>query len=113
TFHQAAMGIAHIAPDGHILRANDKFCDMLGYSQDELLARSVLDLSDSKNHNAVRQFLKDRLSQSSLMYSEEIEKPYRRKDGSIVWVCEALGVVKDGRGKPDFLVAVAQDITAR
>src|SRR5690606_9733953 len=113
TFHQAAMGIAHIAPDGRILRANDKFCSMLGYSQNELFAHSIYDLSDRENHRAVRKFLKDRLSKSSLTFSPEIEKPYRRKDGSIVWVCEALSVVKDARGKPDFLVAVVQDITSR
>ncbi|MFA7679000.1 MAG: diguanylate cyclase [Pigmentiphaga sp.] len=113
TFHQAAMGIAHIAPDGRILRANDKFCSMLGYCQNELFTHSIYDLSDRENHRAARKFLKDRLSKSSLTFSPEIEKPYRRKDGSIVWVCEALGVVKDARGKPDFLVAVVQDITSR
>ena len=47
------------------------------------------------------------------MFAPEIEKPYRRKDGTVLWVCEALGVVKDPAGKPDFLVAVVQDVTAR
>lgn len=113
TFHQAAMGIAHIAPDGRILRANEKFCSMLGYQLDELLTRTVFDLSDTENQQAVRTFFRQRLSESTLAFSPEIEKPYRHKTGEIVWVCEALGLVKDRQGRPDFLVAVAQDITSR
>jgi diguanylate cyclase (GGDEF)-like protein/PAS domain S-box-containing protein len=113
TFHQAAMGIAHIAPDGRILGANEKFCQMLGFDLDELRARSVLELSDPEERDAVRQFLEHRLSAWSPVFSQEIEKLYRRKDGATLWVCEAIGVVTDVRGRPDFLVAVTQDITAR
>jgi diguanylate cyclase (GGDEF)-like protein/PAS domain S-box-containing protein len=113
TFHQAAMGIAHIAPDGRILRVNEKFCRMLGYSQEELLSRTVSELSDVAQRDAVHQFLADRLSDHAPVFPQEIEKPYRCKDGSLLWVCEALGVVKDAQGQPDFLVAVTQDVTAR
>lgn len=113
TFNQAAMGIAHIAPDGRILGANDKFCRMLGYRLEELHARSILDLGDADERDAVRQFIDHRLSDWSQILSQEIEKTYRRKDGSTLWVCEALGVVTDNKGRPDFLVAVTQDITER
>lgn len=113
TFHQAAMGIAHIAPDGRILGANEKFCQMLGYRLDELRSRTLLDLGDADEREAVRQFIDHRLSDWSQILSQEIEKTYLRKDGSTLWVCEALGVVTDRRGRPDFLVAVTQDITER
>lgn len=113
TFHQAATGIAHIAPNGRILGANEKFCRMLGYGSDELRAHTVFDLSDEDTRDEARQFLAQRLAAPSSAMSPDIEKPYRRKDGSILWVCEALGVVKDAHGRPDFLVAVTQDITAR
>lgn len=113
TFHQAAMGIAHVSPDGRILRANDKFCRMLGYDEEALRARTLFDLSDPESRDEARQFLAHRLSAYSPVFAPEIEKPYRRQDGTVLWVCEALGVVKDARGRPDFLVAVAQDITAR
>ncbi len=36
TFEQAAVGIAHVSPDGHFLRLNQKFCDIVGYSRDEM-----------------------------------------------------------------------------
>lgn len=113
TFHQAAMGIAHVAPDGRILGANEKFCRMLGYESDELRARSLFELGDEDSRQEAHQFVAQRLAAPSPALSPEIEKRYRRKDGSTLWVCEALGVVRDARGRPDFLVAVTQDVTAR
>ena len=113
TFHQAATGIAHIAPDGRILRANDKFCRMLGYSLEELRQRDLFALSEESEREAVRRFLAQRLVAHSPVLSPEMEKAYRRKDGSLLWVYEALGVVKDSEGQPDFLVVVTQDISAR
>jgi diguanylate cyclase (GGDEF)-like protein/PAS domain S-box-containing protein len=117
TFHQAAMGIAHVAPDGRILGANEKYCSMLGYSGEELRARSLFALSDSHTREAARQFLAQRLAADAgadtSALPPEIEKTYLRKDGSTLWVCEALSVVRHASGRPDFLVAVAQDITAR
>lgn len=113
TFHQAAMGIAHIKPDGRILGANDKFCRMLGYTIEELRARTVFDLSDADAQEEARRFLASRLSPQAPDASPEIEKTYCRKDGTALWVCEALSAVGGQHGRPDFLVVVSQDITAR
>lgn len=113
TFHQAATGIAHITPDGRILRANDKFCRMLGYSLDELRKQDLFDLSDEGDREVVRRFLARRLGAHSPVVSPEMEKVYRRKDGGLLWVYEALGLVNDAQGRPDFLVVVTQDISAR
>ncbi len=113
TFHQAATGIAHITPEGRILRANDKFCRMLGYSLDELRQRDLFALSDEGEREALRRFLAQRLVAHSPVFSPEIEKAYRRKDGGQLWVYEALGLVRDAQGRPDFLVVVTQDISAR
>jgi len=113
TFHQAAMGIARIAPDGRFLEVNEKFCRMLGYDTPEMLERTLFDLVAPGDRDKTRAFLKGRLTAHFLGPPPEIEKPYRRRDGSTLWVCEALSVVRDAAGMPDFLVAVVQDITAR
>ena len=39
-FNQAAVGIAQIGPDGHFLRLNQKYCDIVGYAHDELIMRT-------------------------------------------------------------------------
>lgn len=113
TFHQAAMGIARIAPDGRFLEVNEKFCRMLGYDAPELLERTLFDLADPGDRDGARAFLKARLTAHYLGPPPEVEKTYRRRDGGPIWVCEALSVVRDAAGLPDFLVAVVQDITAR
>lgn len=113
TFNQAAMGIAHIAPNGRILGANEKFCRMLGYNEETLLKRTVYDLGGEQDKGKLKQFIELCLSSNAKIFPQEIERTYQRSDGSLLWVCEALGVVRDARGRPEFLVAVTQDITAR
>jgi len=45
TFDQAAVGIAHVSPNGQLLRVNQKFCDIVGYSREELLAGKFQDIT--------------------------------------------------------------------
>jgi len=113
TFHQAATGIAHVTCEGRILGANRKFHDMLGYADNELTGRMLVELSEPGHREAAQRFLTRCVSGYGSDLSSEIEKPYQRQDGSLLWVCEALGVVRDAGGKPAYLVAVTQDITAR
>lgn len=113
TFHQAAAGIAHIRPDGCIQGANQKFHDMFGSAEGELAGRSLIDLSEPEYRNEARRLFMLRIADHGNGGASELEKPYRRKDSSLLWVHEALGVVRDARGQVSYLVAVTQDITAR
>ena len=45
TFEQAAVGVAHVSLDGKFLRINDKFCEIIGYSQDEMLTMTFQDIT--------------------------------------------------------------------
>ena len=45
TFEQAAVGIAHVAPDGTFLRINQRFCDIVGYTQEEMLSKSFQNIT--------------------------------------------------------------------
>lgn len=113
TFHQAAMGIVHISPEGRILRANEKFARMLGRPAEELQGSNIFDLSDVEVASAAREVLSEQLASEAQALPPEIEKTYRREDGSLLWVCEAHSVVRDRLGHPEFVVLVAQDITER
>ncbi|MDF3823450.1 PAS domain S-box protein, partial [Leptospira sp. 96542] len=81
TFHQAAMGIVHLSPEGRILLANDKFCCMLGYDMAELRERTVFDLGDPARQHESRLFLHKRLSSDSADALPEVEKTYLRQTG--------------------------------
>lgn len=113
TFHQAAMGIAHIAPDGRILRVNEKFCRMLGHDADALCQRTMHELCDGQRCDQLQALLMRPDASPGVDHLPEAEVIYRRKDGTQLWVSEALSVVRDAQGHPKFLVIVVQDVTAR
>jgi PAS domain S-box-containing protein len=84
TFEQAAVGIAHVHPDGRFLRINQKFCDIVRYSPYELVACTFQDITYPDDLDADRDLLRQVLNGERANYSRE--KRYVRKDGSLVWV---------------------------
>ncbi|MGB0720954.1 MAG: PAS domain S-box protein [Gammaproteobacteria bacterium] len=111
TFNQAAVGIAHVAPDGGWLRVNDKLCDIVGYTHDELLKLTFQDITHPDD-------LKDDLDRVNALLRGDIdsysmEKRYYRKDGQLVWIDLTVALVRDSDGAPDFFIAVIEDITRR
>jgi PAS domain S-box-containing protein len=110
-FELSAVGMARVSPEGRYLRVNRKLCNMLGYSEEELLQLTLHQVT----HPDDRVFSAAQLSASYTGEPEEyaIEKRYIRKDGSIMWVLINWRVVRDAGGKPLRSVANVQDITAR
>jgi PAS domain S-box-containing protein len=111
TFNQAAVGIAHIDPDGRWLRINQKFCEIVGYTEEELKGLTVLDITHPHDVEASHKHLQLLLDGKLGSYS--LEKRYIRKDGSTVWVNLNVSVVSDPAGMHRYLVGVIEDITAR
>jgi diguanylate cyclase (GGDEF)-like protein/PAS domain S-box-containing protein len=113
TFSQAAIGIAQVALDGRYLQVNQKLCDMLGYSERELLARTIFEVThpaDMAKLGGLRRELPD-APQPAL--AAELEKRYVRKDGSVMHVAVTTTVVRNERGEPDYFVGMVQDISVR
>jgi diguanylate cyclase (GGDEF)-like protein/PAS domain S-box-containing protein len=111
TFDQAAIGIAHVAPNGRWLRANQGICAMLGYPAEELCAGRFQEIThpDDLADNLV---LFERLMAGELT-SYVFEKRYIRKDGSIVWGSATTSVVRDASGKPQYSISIIENITDR
>jgi PAS domain S-box-containing protein len=84
TFEQAAMGCGHLDISGKWLQVNQKLCDIVGYSREELLATTFQnithpdDLAEDIAHSA------DILA--GIIENYSLEKRYFCKDQSIVWV---------------------------
>ncbi len=109
TFELAGSGIAHVDLDGRFRRVNRKLCEILGYSEAELIGRSVKDIShpdDRDLTDAARAGLRGGGTDSL-----RFEKRYLRKDGSAVWVDLAVALVRDARGRPLQEIAIFDDIT--
>jgi len=111
TFELAAVGIAHVSPEGRILRVNKKFCDIVGYSEDEMLALTFQDITHPDDLDADLEHVRQVLKGETESYS--MDKRYYRKDGSIVWVNLTVSLLSDKGGSPDYFVSVIKDISVR
>ena len=111
TFEQAAVGIAHVDPDGHFLRLNQKFCDIVGYSQKEMLELTFQDITHPDDLGMDLDLVQQLLYGKSDSYT--VEKRYIRKDGTIVWVSLTVKVIRQEDGSPQWFVSVVKDISDR
>ena len=111
TFEFAAVGIAHVAPDGRWLRVNQKLCSILGYSESELRSLSFQEITYPED-------LDNDLSQMAallegLQASYNIEKRYFHKSGEVIWANLSVTLIRDREGRPDHFISIVEDIQAR
>jgi PAS domain S-box-containing protein len=111
TFEQAAVGIAHVAPDGRWLRINGKLCEIVGYPREELLQMTLQDITHPDDLEADLTSMRKVLSGEIQSYS--MEKRYFRKDGAVVWVNLTVALVRKPSGEPDYFISVIEDIAER
>jgi len=111
TFEQAAVGIAHVAPDGRWLRVNRVLCDMVGYSCEELLAKTFQDITHPGDLGPDLEYVRRMLAGEIETYA--MDKRYFHKGGSVVWINLTVTLVRSPSGAPDYFIAVIKDITER
>jgi PAS domain S-box-containing protein len=107
---QSPAGIVETDAMGRMTLANQRWCDMLGYTEAELLRMSVMDVTDASSLEATQSLL-DRLVAGA--QEVQIEKNYRRKDGAVLMASSTVSASRGENGTFLGLVAVVLDITAR
>lgn len=110
-FEQAAVGVSRTNILGTFLDVNEKFCQITGYSRQELLGRpfeEITDPADIDNNAQIRQDLFDHKK-----HYATIEKRYIRKDGSRTWVNLTLSYIESDPDAEPFLLAITEDINVR
>jgi PAS domain S-box-containing protein len=111
TFENAAVGITHVAPDGSFLRFNKALSRLLGWPADELITKSVQEITHPDDRAAeLAQF---KQLEDGRVDSYSMEKRDLRKDGTIVWIRLTRSCVRKSDGSVDYFVAVVEDISAR
>lgn len=108
-FEQAAVGIAEVGPDYRWLRMNQKFRDIVGYSEDELQDLTFVDITHPDDVRASTDNFQRMLAGEAKNYF--LEKRYIRKDGTVVRVNLSVSPVCKGGVAPTSLIAVIEDIT--
>lgn len=110
-FDSAPVGIAIANAGGRYLMVNRAQCEMLGYSEAELLQRTYADITHPDDVQTNLD-LGARLQDGEISVGS-IEKRYVRKDGTSFWVLLTIGLVRTAEGDVVGSVGVAQDITER
>jgi two-component system cell cycle sensor histidine kinase/response regulator CckA len=112
TFDAAPVGIVHVGLDGRWLRVNQRLCDLLGYSHDELQSRGVHELIQSEEAageaDSFRQMAVGTLDRHVID-----EKRYRRRDGSFMWARVNMSVYRDAEDRSQHFISVIEDVTER
>jgi PAS domain S-box-containing protein len=111
TFEQAAVGMAEVGLDGRWLRVNQRLCDIVGYTYEELLQRSFQDITHPEDLDRDLALVRQVLAGERPNYT--MEKRYVRKDRSTVWINLTVGLVRDEAGAPRYFVSVVEDIATR
>ena len=111
-FEQAAIGVALVSTSsGKFLKINKKYCDIVGYSEEEMLNidfQSITYPEDRKSDFEIVELLK-----SGKIREFSKEKRYIHKNGDIVWVNGTVSPMWDHGKQPSYHIKVVQDITER
>nr|WP_199041730.1 GGDEF and EAL domain-containing protein [Dyella sp. ASV24] len=111
-FQHAPIGMALVTTEGHMLRVNAALCDMLGYSEQELLTRALPDLTHVDDLPASREL--SRALREGRRETYQLEKRYIHRDGHVVYVLLSVSLVRSANnGEPYHAVAQILDISQR
>ena len=111
TFEQAAVGVAHVSPDGRWTRVNERLCEMLGYTEDQLLEGTFQDISYPEDLQASIEGIRMLLAGETSTF--RLEQRYVRKDGTVFWGHLTVSLLRDASGAPRYFISVVEDISAR
>jgi diguanylate cyclase (GGDEF)-like protein/PAS domain S-box-containing protein len=110
-FENAPIGIAVVDLGGGFARVNPALCRITGYPPDELLAVTFQDITHPDDLDKDLE-LAGQLRRGEIT-SYQMEKRYRRPDGSYVWVSLSGSIARSDSGEPLYFIAHVEDITDR
>jgi PAS domain S-box-containing protein len=108
-FENSAIGVALTDLNGRFIAANPVYENMLGYTEQELEQLSFLDITVEEDRNPNLVLIRELLEGKRRQF--QIEKQYRRKNGSAVWVRNSVSMVPGSERVPQFLMKLSEDVT--
>ena len=109
-FEDGPIGVSFVDRDLRFIRVNQAFCDMTGYTEEELLSRTTTELTLPEDlHSEAPQpdTTPDEFSNFS------VRKKYIRKDGGVIWVRLSAHWIFDGQGETAYRMTLIENVTDR
>ena len=110
-FEYAPIGFALVSPNGRWLRVNSALCEIVGYSESELLATDFQTITHPDDLEIDLEHVHEVLAGTIRTY--QMEKRYFHKKGHVVHVLLSVSLVRDSEGEPLYFIAQIQDISGR
>jgi PAS domain S-box-containing protein len=110
-FREAGVGMVIVSPEGRYLAANRMFCDCLGYTEKELLEKTVESLTLLEDWPSFSKQLSEALREGHGF--QWIQKRCLHKSGRIVYTETSASLIQDRGGSPQYFVAEVLDVTSR
>jgi diguanylate cyclase (GGDEF)-like protein/PAS domain S-box-containing protein len=110
-FEYAPIGKAIVGLDGRWLQVNRTMCEIVGYTEAEMLKTDFQHITHPEDLGADLEFVRKLVAGEIRTY--QMHKRYFHKDGHIVWVHLAVSLVKDEQQMPLYFISQVQDVTER
>jgi PAS domain S-box-containing protein len=110
-FDNAGNGMAMLTLSGHFMRVNSALCEILGYSEFELLQLQIQSIIQPEEHHLYLLNIQDLMADRAT--SLQIESALLHKSGEFRWTIRNTSLVRDYQGNPLHLIVQIQDITER
>ena len=110
-FEHAPIGVALVSPEGRWLRVNRALCELFGYTEAELLTRTIQDLTHPDDVGLSLENI--RRAVAGEFRSFQIEKRYLHKRGHTITALLSISLIRDEQGHPKYFVSQIQDTTER
>jgi two-component system cell cycle sensor histidine kinase/response regulator CckA len=108
-FEEGPLGLALVGKDYHFLKVNGALCQMLGYSEAELLQMSFPDITHADDLRANVE-LAEKLFKGEIPFYQ-LQKRYVRKNGEIIWIKLTTSVIRDQRDEALYGLGMIEDMT--
>jgi len=110
-FDNAPIGMCLVGPKGRFMQVNQALCDILGYSESELLQRTVADVTHPDDVALSNAAISDLAS--GRINKFHTEKRYMHADGRVMWALTSVSMLRGSEGRQGYAVAQIQDISDR
>ncbi|AFY53900.1 PAS domain S-box [Rivularia sp. PCC 7116] len=107
-FEQASVGIYQIKLSGEFIEVNPHFCEIIGYSESELLDLSWQDITDLDNLDSCMELMSNILNHKT--NANSIHKQLIHKNGDFIRLKVSISVISDGNGTPQYFLCIAQKL---